>query len=59
MKRIMDFLFGKKPPIFNSKGDIEHQREVSFSKWKERYENDVNYNWKNHSGMIYQKETKK
>ena len=59
MKKIMNFLFGKKPPIFDSKGEISHDRKSSFTKWKERYQNNETYNWKNHSGMVFQKEKPK
>ena len=59
MKKVMNFLFGKKPPIFDSKGDIDHKRAMSFKKWRDRYINDGSYNWKNHSGMLYKKQPKK
>ena len=54
--RIMDFLFGKKFPIFNPQGEIEHHRENSMKAWKERYEKDATGDWKNHSGMVFKPE---
>lgn len=58
IQKIMNFLFGKKPPIFNSKGKISHDRKTSFEAWQERYKNNDNYNWKNHSGMNFQPKDK-
>ena len=49
----MVFLFGKKYPIFNKEGEIEHSRKDSFKQWKERYTADPNKNWRNHKGMHF------
>ena len=46
MKRFMDFLFGKKYPIFNKKGEIEHHRKQSFKDWSLSYKKNPNKNWK-------------
>ena len=51
----MDFLFGKKFPIFNSEGEIEHTRKKAMESWKERYEKEPGADWKNHSGMTFKK----
>ena len=53
----MEFLFGKKYPIFNKKGKIQHSRETFVKEWKARYKNNPNYNWKNHAGMHFQDST--
>ena len=53
MKKIMEFLFGKKYPIFNKEGQIEHSRKDSFQQWKERYLQDPNKNWRNHTGLNF------
>lgn len=58
MKKVMEFLFGKKYPIFNKEGDIEHSRKDSFKEWQERYKNDSNKNWRNHTGLYFKKENK-
>ncbi|MGI9549372.1 MAG: hypothetical protein ACR2M7_05325 [Bdellovibrionales bacterium] len=50
----MNFLFGKKYPIFNKEGKIQHRRDLFFKEWKERYTQDSNKNWKNHSGRAFQ-----
>ena len=52
--KLMNFLFGKKPDIFNKKGCVEHQlKGDSWSEWKDRYTQSTEYNWKKHSGMRY------
>ena len=53
MKKIMDFLFGKKYPIFNEKGEIRHSQEGFFKKWKKSYQDNPEKNWKNHTGMFF------
>ena len=54
-EKIMNFLFGKNFPIFNSKGKIEHKTDKSHKAWEERYIKDENYSWRNHSGTVYKK----
>lgn len=49
----MDFLFGKKYPIFNKKGEIQHERPHHFNQWKKRYTEDPDKSWKNHSGLFF------
>ena len=51
--QVMDFLFGKKFPIFNKEGKIEHSRKNAMESWKKRYENDEDADWRNHSGMTF------
>lgn len=53
-KKIMEFLFGTKYPIFNEKGEIQHSREEFVQEWKERYKKDPGYDWKNHAGTHFQ-----
>ena len=53
--KIMDFFFGKKFPIFNAQGEIEHTRKEAMKSWKERYEKEASSNWRNHSGMTFKK----
>ena len=55
-KRIMDFLFGKKPVIYNSQGRIEHRWRGFMDRWKDRYKRDENLNWRNHSGLHFNAE---
>ncbi len=57
--KLMDFLFGKKPNIFNKTGKVEHQlKENAWSEWKNRYIQGKEYNWKKHSGMRYVEDKK-
>lgn len=55
----MSFLFGKKYPIFNKEGVIEHSRKKNFKEWKESYKKNPEKNWRNHTGMLFKnKKTK-
>ena len=55
-ERVMNFLFGKKFPIFNTRGEIEHHRESSMKAWRKRYKKEASADWKNHSGMVFKPE---
>ena len=55
----MDFLFGGKYPIYNSKGQITHRWEEFMDKWKNRYKTTESLNWKNHSGQSFSEKNKK
>ncbi len=55
--KLMNFLFGKKPDIFNKKGRVEHKlKKNSWSEWKNRYTHGQEYDWKHHSGTKYTQE---
>ncbi|MAF91673.1 MAG: hypothetical protein CL674_10420 [Bdellovibrionaceae bacterium] len=49
---IISFLFGKKPLIhFTKQGSVRHDLpEEKWKKWKDRFEQNPDYNWKNHTG---------
>ena len=49
----MDFLFGKKHPIYDSKGRLAHRWEGFMDRWKTRYQNSANLDWRNHSGLNF------
>ncbi len=56
--KLLDFLFGKKPPIFNKKGHVEHElKGDSWAKWKDRYRYGSEYDWRKHSGMQFKNQT--
>ena len=58
--KIMRLLFGKKPDIFNKKGEVEHTLKTnSWEEWKNRYVHGKEYNWNRHSGMRYTKKQNK
>lgn len=59
MKKIMEFFFGKKYPIFNKQGEIEHSRKKFFKEWKLAYKEDLTKNWNHHKGMIFKSKTTK
>ena len=52
MKRVMEFLFGKKPQIFDKDGSVRHDLGQSkWEAWNARYSQGEEYNWRNHTGM--------
>ena len=56
--KILEFLFGKKPQIFNKKGEVCHQlEEKKLSFWEKRYSCDPDKDWRNHKGRqsVFQK----
>lgn len=51
MKSILEFLFGKKPDIFDDKGKVRHKfPDVFWQRWNRRFKTQE-YNWKKHSGV--------
>lgn len=49
--KILNFLFGAKAKIFNSQGKVQHALGTKrWQDWGNRYKNNPDYNWKNHSG---------
>lgn len=54
-KKMIYFLFGRPPQIFDSKGEVCHKMDPqSWSSWKNRYKHDNEYNWKKHAGKTRQ-----
>jgi hypothetical protein len=52
MGSVLDFLFGKKPQIFDKDGKVRHELPKSkWDAWNGRYQQGSEYNWHNHSGM--------
>ena len=59
MKKIKDFLFGKKPDIFNKSGEVQHQlKKNSWQEWENRYLEASEYDWNQHSGTNYNKKNR-
>jgi len=55
--KIMDFLFGKKPNIFDNSKDVRHELKTStWQKWKNRYLHDTEYDWQRHQGIHFLKD---
>jgi hypothetical protein len=52
MGKILDFLFGKSPKIFDKNGQVRHiHPEKKWNDWNSRYQSGHEYNWRNHAGM--------
>ncbi len=52
MSKIIDFLFGKEPEIFNERGQVVHKLpKKKWDAWYNRTKIDPGYNWRNHSGV--------
>lgn len=51
MSKILDFLFGKDPKIFDRDGKVRHDLPKSkWDNWNNRYQQGAEYNWRNHTG---------
>lgn len=52
MSKILDFLFGKSPKIFDNNNNVRHDLpKETWEAWQKRYFSDPDRNWRNHSGM--------
>jgi hypothetical protein len=50
MSKLLDWLFGKSPDIFDAKGNVLHKLpEERWKNWEERYKK-TDYNWRQHKG---------
>ena len=49
----MNFLFGKKYPIYNSQGRLAHRWGDFMERWKARYQKNADLDWRNHSGLNF------
>lgn len=50
--KILDFLFGKDPDIFDEKGNVSHKLpKKKWDAWYNRTKTDPQYNWRNHTGV--------
>lgn len=51
MGKVLDFLFGKDPDIFNKAGKVQHKLPRSrWEAWEGRFKSNPNYNWRLHIG---------
>ncbi len=51
MAKILDFLFGKSPKIFDKNGRVNHDlKKKQWDDWNNRYLQGREYNWRNHTG---------
>jgi hypothetical protein len=52
MKKLLEFLFGKGPQIFDKDGNVRHDLPKStWENWNNRYQMGPEYNWRNHVGF--------
>lgn len=52
MGKVLDFLFGKSPKIFDKDGTVRHDLgQKKWDDWNKRFQDNASYNWKNHTGM--------
>ena len=50
---IGDFLFGKKPDIFDEQGRVLHKHpKKKWDAWQNKFKTDAGYNWRNHTGTL-------
>ena len=57
--KLLDFLFGRKPSIFNKKGEVQHQlKKTAWSEWINKYKKSPEYDWRRHSGKFFHDPTK-
>jgi glucose/arabinose dehydrogenase len=51
MGKVLDFLFGKSPKIFNKDGDVQHDLGVTkWKQWKDRFRKNPDYDFNHHRG---------
>lgn len=52
MGKILDFLFGKSPKIFDKDGTVRHHLpKEKWEAWQARYLQSEEFNWRNHAGV--------
>lgn len=59
INKLLDFLFGKAPKIFDADGTVRHDLpKEKWDAWAARYLRGDEYNWRNHTGTRAQKDTR-
>ncbi|MCC6137564.1 MAG: hypothetical protein IT287_02960 [Bdellovibrionaceae bacterium] len=59
MGKILQFLFGKPPEIFNKKGAVQHDLgKKKWAGWSDRFAKDPNYDFTKHVGQSSRTEAK-
>lgn len=49
LSKVIDFLFGKEPKIFDDRGNVVHQLpKTKWDQWQDRFRKDDNYNFRKH-----------
>ncbi|MCB0411546.1 MAG: hypothetical protein KDD22_03420 [Bdellovibrionales bacterium] len=51
LNKLMNFLFGKEPEIFDENGRVRHNLpKEKWDAWNQRYMGGEEFNWRNHTG---------
>ncbi|MGE3683142.1 MAG: hypothetical protein AB7G93_15575 [Bdellovibrionales bacterium] len=51
MNKLIGFLFGKRPDIFDAEGNIVHRLPPEkWKAWRARFEQSRDYDWRQHTG---------
>lgn len=52
LSKILNFLFGKEPDIFDDKGHVYHKlSKKKWDNWMNRFIHGKEYNWREHAGL--------
>lgn len=58
MKKLLTFLFGKSPDIFDANGNVVHKLpDDRWKAWRDRFEKSASYDWRHHKGTERQIKT--
>lgn len=56
LKKLLEFIGGKNPNIFNKKGKVQHNLgDKRWQAWEEKNKSNPEYNWKQHKGRASSK----
>ncbi len=56
LRKVLEFLGGKNPKIFNKKGEVQHDLgDEKWQAWDQKNRTNPEYNWRQHTGRSYQK----
>ena len=52
LTKVIEFLFGKPPQIFDEDGQVRHQLpKEKWEAWHNRYTKNPEFNWRQHTGL--------
>lgn len=51
LSKVLDFIFGKAPDIFDDKGNVVHKLPSErWQAWRDRFEKSADFDWRKHQG---------
>lgn len=51
LTKILEFLFGKAPDIFDADGNVVHKFPAEkWNAWNDRFKKNADYDWRKHKG---------